>query len=111
MAGQSDQAALRNPMSDTAPTRRPYQYSLWSLLVLTTLVSVLCSIGVCTDWTVPLVIILGIRVCVVGFGRLSFRKQPEAGCAFMIGVCLVRLTGLGIVAFGLILWLAMARRW
>ena len=82
------------------------QYSLWSLLVLTTFVAVLCSILVCTNWAVPIVIIVGTAISFVGFGRLSYRKHPEAGPTFMIAGFVVRLVGLGIVAFGLILWIA-----
>ncbi len=91
-------------MNDCEPTRRPFQFSLWSLLVLTTFVAVLCSIGVCTHWVVPLILLVGIEICLVGFGKLSFRKHPEAGYAFIVTGFLVRLAGLGIVAFGLILW-------
>lgn len=94
-------------MSDIEPSRRPFQYSLWSLFVLTTVVAVICSIVVCTNWAVPVVIIVGLGICVVGFGKLSFRKHPEAGYFFAVTGFLVRLTGLSIVAFGLILWLAM----
>ena len=53
-------------MSDIEPTRRPFQYSLWSLFVLTTFVAVLCSMGVCcTDWSVPIVLVVGIGVSLV----------------------------------------------
>ncbi len=90
--------------------RRPFQYSLWSLFVLTTLVSVLCSILVCTDWTVPVVIIVGLGICFVGFGRLSLRKHPSSGIAFAVGGFVVRLVGLAIISFGLILWFASVGR-
>jgi hypothetical protein len=95
-------------MSDIEPDHRPFQFSLWSLFVLTTLVAVLCSMFVCTNWAVPVVLIVGIAICAVGFGPLSFRKHPEAGYAFVILGFLIRLVGLGIVAFGMILWLAWA---
>jgi len=94
-------------MNDDDSQRRPFQYSLWSLFVLTTLVAVICSIGVCTNWAVPVVIIVGIGICLVGFGPLSFRKHPDAGFTVAVVGFIVRLMGLGIVAFGLILWIAM----
>jgi hypothetical protein len=97
-------------MSDIEPTRRPFQYSLWSLFVLTTLVSVLCSILVCTNWAVPVVIIVGIGTCLVGFGKLSFRKHPTAGIAFAVAGFVVRFVGLAIISFGLILWFASVGR-
>jgi hypothetical protein len=93
-------------MSDIEPTRRPFQYSLWSLLVLMTVVSVLCSIGVCTNSAVPVVIIVGLAICVVGFGPLSLRKYPEAGIAFAVAGFVVRLVGLAIISFGLFLFAA-----
>ena len=95
-------------MNDKEPTYRWYQYSLWSLLVLTTLVAVLCSMVVCTHGVALLILALGIGVCSVGFGRLSYRKHPEAGVAFMVVGFLVRLVGLGIVTLGLVLWIAGA---
>jgi hypothetical protein len=93
-------------MSDIEPTRPPFQYSLWSLFVLTTFVAVLCSILVCTDWAVPVVIIVGIGICLVGFGKLSFRKHPEAGIAFSIAGFVVRFVGLAIISVGLFLFAA-----
>jgi hypothetical protein len=95
-------------MSDIEPTRRPFQYSLWSLLVLMTVVSVLCSIGVTTNWAVPVVIIVGIAICVVGFGPLSFRKHPTAGIAFAVAGFMVRFVGLAIISVGLFLFAAAA---
>ena len=50
---------------EPAPPR--FQYSLWSLVVLTTVVAVLCSIGATTHWSVAIVIIVGIAVCSIGF--------------------------------------------
>lgn len=97
-------------MNDDDSQRRPLQYSLWSLFVLTTLVAVICSIVVCTNWAVPVVIVVGIGICVVGFGPLSFRKHPEAGAAFVFVGFVIRLVGLSIVALGLILWLARVGR-
>jgi len=94
-------------MNDDDSQRRPFQYSLWSLFVLTTFVAILCSIGVCTDWSVPLTLVVGRGICSVGFGKLSFRKHPDAGYLFAVAGFIIRLIGLGIVAFGLILWIAM----
>ena len=100
--------AILDGMSDIEPDHRPFQYSLWSLFVLTTLVAVLCSIVVCTNWAVPIILAFGLGICAVGFGPLSYRKHPEAGFGFVVLGFLVRLVGLGIVALGLILWLAWA---
>lgn len=36
-----------------------YQFSMRSLLVLTLFVAVLCSIGVCTDWSIAAVVAVG----------------------------------------------------
>ena len=98
--------AIFKAMNDSDPQRRPYQFSLWSLLVLTTLVAVLCSMVVCTRGVAPLILAVGIAICVVGFGPLSYRKHPEAGFAFAVVGFLIRLVGLGMVALGLFLWLA-----
>ena len=40
----------------TSPTPKPrwYQFSLRSLILLVASVAVLCSIGVCTDWSIPI---------------------------------------------------------
>jgi len=95
-------------MSEIDPNRHPFQYSLWSLLVLTTLISVLCSIGVCTDWSVPIAIGAGVGISVVGFGPFSLRKHPTAGLAFAVAGFLVRLSGLAIISYGLYLLLAEA---
>lgn len=88
-------------MNDSESQRPLFQYSLWSLLVLSTVVSVLCSIGVCSDWTVPVVIVVGVGISFVGFHSLSLRKHPEAGIAFAIAGFVVRLTGLAIISYGL----------
>ena len=86
---------------DIEPVRRLFQYSLWSLFVLTTFVAVLCSIGVCTDWTAVVTLLVGIGICWVGFGPLSVRKHPEAGCFFVFTGFLVRCLGQVVVIFGL----------
>jgi hypothetical protein len=89
-----------------------FQYSLWSLLVLTTIAAVLCSIGATTDWSVPIVMVAGVAVCFIGFGPLSLRKHPQQGFFTAVLGFLVRLVGMGLVAFGLLLWLmAAAGRW
>jgi hypothetical protein len=97
-------------MTDLEPSDRPFQYSLWSLFVLTVLVAVVCSIWVSTDWTVPFIFIVGFAISSVGFGSLSYRKHPEAGYGLIIAGFFVRLIGLGIVAFGVVLWLGRAGR-
>ena len=43
-----------NRMSNIEPSHRPFQYSLSSLFVLTTVVAVFCSLGVATDWGFPI---------------------------------------------------------
>ena len=93
-------------MNDSEPTRRPFQFSLWSLLVLTTLVAVLCSMVVCTNWAVPIILVFGLGICSLGFGPLSLRKHPTAGIAFAVAGFLVRLVGLTIISFGLFLFAA-----
>ena len=94
-------------MIDSDSQRRPFQYSLWSLLVLSTAVSVLCSIGVCcTDWSAPVTVAAGTCICLVGFRPLSLRKHPTAGIAFAVAGFLVRLAGLALVSYGLLLFAA-----
>ena len=88
-------------MSNSELQRRPYQYSLRSLLILTTVVSILCSIGVCTIWSFPVAIGTGTGFCVIGFGPLSRRKLPTGGVVIKIVGFFVRLTGLELVLFGL----------
>ena len=89
-------------MNDRPSPRRWYQYSLWSLLVLSTAVAVLCSLGAwCQEWKVPIVISLGIGVSFVGFHVLSLRKHPTAGVVFTVAGFLVRLAGLAIISYGL----------
>lgn len=91
-------------MNDPESQRRPFQYSLWSLLVFSTIVAVLCSIGVSTDWSIPVVIIVGVCVCLVGFHPLSLRKHPTAGIAFVVAGFFVRLIGLMFVGYGLVVF-------
>ena len=94
-------------MNDNDSQRRPFQYSLRSLFVLTTVVAVLCSIGVCcTDWSAPIVVAVGTCISVVGFRPLSLRRHPTAGFAFAVVGFLVRLVGLAIISFGLFLFAA-----
>ncbi len=38
---------------------RPFQFTLRSLLLLAVFVAILCSIGVCTDWIVAVVLAVG----------------------------------------------------
>jgi len=90
------------------PTRRPFQYNLRSLFVLTTFVAVMCSIGIYSTWAAPLMIALGIGMCFVGFSRFSFRKHPEAGFGFRIAGLLIKVTGGIIVGEGLRLWFTHA---
>jgi hypothetical protein len=91
-------------MGDTEPTRRWYQYSLWSLLVFSTFVSILCSIGACTDWSIPVVLLVGIGICFVGYGPLSLQKHPTAGDAFAVAGFLIRLAGLLLIGYGLLVF-------
>ncbi len=93
-------------MSDEKLPLRWYQYSLWSLLVFSTFVSILCSIGVCTDWSVPVMIVVGVCIAFVGYHPLSSRKHPAAGFAFVVVGFLVRLAGLMLIAYGLTLFVA-----
>ena len=100
-------SAILDHMSEIEPSRRPFQYSLWSLLVLTTVVSILCSVGVCTTWSFSIAIGAGMGFCVVGFGPLSRRKHPTG--LFRIVRFFFRLTGLELILFGLMAlteWLA-----
>ena len=46
-------------MTTPEPELRWYQFSLTLMLLFTTFVAVLCSIGVCTDWSVSAVIAVG----------------------------------------------------
>ena len=46
-------------MSIAKPELPWFQFSLRSLLILTLFVAVLCSIGVCTDWSVAVIIAAG----------------------------------------------------
>jgi hypothetical protein len=50
-----------------APNHRPFQFTLWSLFVLTTVVAELCSIIEFTNWAVPLILIVGLAICPLGF--------------------------------------------
>ncbi len=94
-------------MNASDSQRRPFQYSLWSLLVLSTVVAVLCSIGVCcTDWSAPIVFAVGVCISLVGFRPLSLRKHPTKGFVFAVVGFLVRLVGLAIISFGLLLFAA-----
>ncbi|MGO9115110.1 MAG: hypothetical protein ACLP9L_38350 [Thermoguttaceae bacterium] len=92
-------------MSNPEPQGRPFQFSLWSLLVLTTVVSILCSIGVCTIWSFPIAIGAGTGLCVIGFGPLSLRKHPTGQLVFRIVGLLIRLTGLELILFGFMAFL------
>ena len=45
---------------------------------------------------------MGVGICIVGYGPLSFRKHPRQGCGYAILGFFVRLTGLALIAFGLV---------
>jgi hypothetical protein len=93
-------------MNETTPNGRWYQYGLSSLLVFSTFVAVLCSIGVSTDWSVPVTILVGVCVSFVGYRPLSLRKHPTAGNAFAVAGFLVRLAGLLLISYGLLTFLS-----
>ena len=89
-------------MSNTEPALRWYQYSLWSLMVFSTFVAVLCSIARCTHWSVSVTIVVGIGISLLGFHPLSLRKHPTAGVVFAVFGFVVRLVGLALIAYGLL---------
>jgi hypothetical protein len=89
-------------MTDSELPPRWNQFSLWSLLVLTTFVAVLCAIGVSTNWIDRVAIIVGTMISWVGFHGLSSRKHPSEGLAFAVAGFVVRLTGLALIAYGLL---------
>jgi hypothetical protein len=93
-------------MSDPEPARPPFQYSLWSLVILVTVVAVVCSMVASAGWFVPILIVVGAAICLIGFGPLSRLKHPGEGCAFVLTGFLVRLLGLVIVTVGVVLWFA-----
>src|SRR5208282_3004254 len=65
-----------------------YQFSLWSLLLWTLFVAVLCSIGVCTHWFVSAVIAViaagGIVGRIVAGTRLGFATGVVYGTLFAV---------------------------
>ncbi len=77
-------------MNDGDSPRPWFQYSLWSLFVLTAVVAVLCSIGACTDWGFSIALAMGVLTCFVDFVKLSSRKHPEAGIIIAVGRFLFR---------------------
>jgi hypothetical protein len=91
-------------MTESEPTPPPFQYSIWSLLVLATFVAVICSMVASAGWSVPILIAFGAGVCLIGFGPLSWLKHPKEGFIFILAGFVVRLIGLVIVAFGVALW-------
>jgi hypothetical protein len=93
-------------MSDPESTPPKFQYSLWSLLVLATVVAIVCSMVVSAGWIVPMLIVVGTSVCAIGFGPLSRLKHPTEGYIFVLSGFVVRLIGLVIVAFAVVLWFA-----
>jgi len=64
---------------------------------LTTVVAVLCSTGVCTNW----VVVVGVGFSFVGFGSLSPSKHPEAGIIVTVGGFLFRFLGPPLIFYGL----------
>jgi hypothetical protein len=93
-------------MNETRPNGRWYQYGLSSLLVFSTFVALLCSMGVSTDWSVPVAVFVGVCVSFVGYHPLSLRKHPAAGNAFAVVGFLVRLAGLLLISYGLLMYLS-----
>ncbi len=89
-------------MNDSEHQRRPFQYSLRSLFVLTTLVAVLCSIGASADWRVPAMIVVGLGICFVGY-HLDSSPSRATGALLFVG-CFVRFVGLLLVIVGLLLF-------
>jgi len=87
-------------MSDTASTRRPFQFSLWSLLVFTTVVAVLCSIGVATRWGFPFQLAAGIATLYLGFGPLSLQREPDPRMILVVAALSVRCLGVLLLSFG-----------
>ena len=101
---------MPSAMSNPEPTRPAFQYTLWSLLVVCTVVAVVCSMVASGGLVVPILVILGAGVCSIGFGPLSHRKHPKQGCASAFAGFLVRLLGLVIIAFAVLLWFSQAGR-
>ncbi len=81
-------------MLSNMPTPKPkpprYQFSLRSLLLLTLVIAVLCSIGVCTHWLVSAVIALPVAIggiagwIVAGTGE-GFVMGIVVGILFLLG--------------------------
>jgi len=89
-------------MSDTAPTRRPLQFTLRSLFVFTTVVAVLCSIGVSTHWRFPFKVAAGISILWFAFGPLSLkREEPNPRFLIVFAALSVRCLGYVLVSLGL----------
>jgi hypothetical protein len=91
-------------MSEPAPDPPPFQYSLWSLVILVTVAAIVCSMVASAGWVVPMLIIVGTAICLVGFGPLSRLKHPGEGYVFVVSGFAIRLLGLAIVAAGVLLW-------
>jgi hypothetical protein len=93
-------------MSNPEPVPPPFQYSLRSLVILITVVAVVCSMVVSAGWVVPMLVVVGTAVCLIGFGPLSRLKHPDEGYVFIFSGFAVRLLGLFIVALGIVLWVS-----
>jgi hypothetical protein len=95
-------------MIEPQPTQSQFQYSLRSLLILATVVAVVCSMIASAGWRVPVLIVVGALICLIGFRPLSQLKHPGVGWVLVSLGFLVRLLGLVIIATGVVLWVTGA---
>jgi uncharacterized membrane protein len=94
------------------PKLRWYQFSLQSLLVLSTAVAAFCSVSVSAHWSVAITIVVGVALCYGGY-YLDLDPRLAGKGASRLG-CFVRLIGLlltlvGLLAFGAMLGLHLSR--
>jgi hypothetical protein len=76
-----------------------YQYSMRSLMVFVTIVAVLCSIGACTHWVVPIgLFVLAISVPIVTV--VTTRETATFAHIFVIGA---QFLGFGVNLFPVII--------
>lgn len=98
-------------MPPSNPNPPWYQFSIRSLLLLTTFVAVLCSLGLCTHWIFSVVIgsavlIGGIAGWIVARTRVGFVQGVVFGIQFVLIAAIM-----GVISLPLFSWEASSAMW
>jgi len=75
-AAPAGSTAIANPSGTPVLTLQPYQFGIRSLVLLTTFIAILCSLGVYTHWVASVVVAVDVLLAVIA-GRFVAKTLPR----------------------------------